>query len=291
MKSVIDAVRRRRSIERIRRSPIAQALSRVSSGNRPEVVVQSLATELLDKCPSSDPPYNLNQCACNLGLRIEYDPSMKAEGAFESPPNGPPRILLPSKHFYPDPKRRRQRFTIAHEIGHFMIRQYLDQQISDEALTLYDEYEEFLCDRFAAELLMPHAFMFSRFHKLGLSPESLLIFADECDVSLTALLCRVTTLMKGPVISVIWKHCDGRLTVEWASLKSFRDPVLCATGKTSVERALGSSRAQEGNDELLFSGKRQRWPAVSQRLPSQEKVLSVYYRRDFAQTYFIVPAR
>lgn len=85
----------------------------------------------------------------------------------------------------------RQRFTIAHEIGHY----YLNHKntgvlMRDEKSSLGTRKEEIEANAFAAELLMPEQ-LFSKYYYLGLSEEEL---AFKFGVSMEAVRNRIDNL-------------------------------------------------------------------------------------------------
>ena len=88
----------------------------------------------------------------------------------------------------------RQRFTVAHEIGHFIRRQgddvigYVD--FRDEISSLGTDFEEQWSNSFAAELLMPEAGVSQRWA----DGESISSLATRYEVSKTAMEHRVENL-------------------------------------------------------------------------------------------------
>jgi hypothetical protein len=106
----------------------------------------------------SDAPVKLSEIARELGLKVkaatlrpgisgEIRPDPDRMGAF---------IIRVSRH----DSRERQRFTVAHEIGHFLLhRDQIGSGITDDALyrsTLSDRREA-EANRIAADILMPDA--------------------------------------------------------------------------------------------------------------------------------------
>ena len=88
---------------------------------------------------------------------------------------------------------RRQRFTIAHELGHYFLHRNEDEPkpviISFRGDRCPMEYE---ADNFAAELLMPRKMLFNKYKQL-LLPYAYLL-ANEFDVSTLAMKYRMDTL-------------------------------------------------------------------------------------------------
>ncbi|OPL09825.1 MAG: hypothetical protein AVO34_05260 [Firmicutes bacterium ML8_F2] len=92
----------------------------------------------------------LRQIIESYGIMLDYWPLMEISGMFWYAPDKKPTIAVNSEH-----PPVRQRFTIAHEIGHFM----LDHGKYFVCLDLEGDYRRNLLERhanqFAAELLMP----------------------------------------------------------------------------------------------------------------------------------------
>jgi Zn-dependent peptidase ImmA (M78 family) len=102
---------------------------------------------------------------------------------------------------------RRQRFTIAHELGHWMLHKgkplIVDQSVminkrNDVSSKATDE-EEIAANQFAAELLMPHSLILNAVHQLltsgvGSREELVTTLARNFDVSGEAMGWRLINL-------------------------------------------------------------------------------------------------
>ncbi|HLP88195.1 MAG TPA: ImmA/IrrE family metallo-endopeptidase [Nostocaceae cyanobacterium] len=97
----------------------------------------------------------------------------------------------------------RQRFTIAHELGHFLLHQTVSNIFIDSSLVfLRDEKasegtkrQEIEANTFAAELLMPELVLIEKAHNLPLDDDQVVKkLADEFGVSVQALTIRLTKL-------------------------------------------------------------------------------------------------
>jgi hypothetical protein len=94
----------------------------------------------------------------------------------------------------------RQRFTLAHEIGHLMLWDLLEQGPECGG----DPQLERACDAIAAELLLPTEAVLSYVQTLsGPSPENLTLFANRFEVSLQAAALRLHEDLK------LWPHSIG----------------------------------------------------------------------------------
>lgn len=111
------------------------------------------AQDILNRYWNRQIPVDPAQIAQNAGARIFADYSMSSDdlsGCFDIE-NGMPTI-----RFNPDDAWVRQRFTIAHELGHMVLghgRAMRDNKRNYRASA--DHYKEREANTFAAELLMP----------------------------------------------------------------------------------------------------------------------------------------
>jgi hypothetical protein len=174
---------------------------------------------------------------------------------------------------------RRRNFTLAHEIGHFIIRRDVAECIKN--LGVDDVEEETLCNAFAAELLMPGFCLHPDLKKNRITPRALLDLSDRYEVSLQALLSQVVRIFRGTVVAFLWAQGGrGRPVPSWSGPPQFRRAILCDSGSTPIEKAFCSSQTESGRCEVLLDGRRSRWNALALRLPDSKKVLSVLFRSE-----------
>lgn len=120
------------------------------------------ANELLEKFGSENPPVQVDRLAESLGIRIVYKPYEDGDDVSGMLYRGEDRpvIGVNSAHHI-----HRQRFTIAHEIGHFVLHDgmmYVDTptvRFRDSISGLAIDNEEIEANGFAAELLLPRKFL------------------------------------------------------------------------------------------------------------------------------------
>jgi hypothetical protein len=182
----------------------------------------------------------------------------------------------------------RRNFTIAHEIGHYVLREQLNGAVPRTLFEQGSRDEETLCNSFAAELLMPATLVFAGLREsgmAGLSAPALLRLAAEYEVSVTALLARVAGAMNGSFLGLIWSGTTGRCDVSWATNGRFARAVLCDTGESSVERALCSGKEERAEDQFLVQGTRTRWMCSSYRLGAK-KVLTIAVKQAAVKRWF-----
>lgn len=122
--------------------------------------------------------------------------------------------------------RERRRFTIAHELGHWILG-ISERHRSGVFMQPHVRHEvlEKWCDSFAAELLMPADWLFERLGQ-NLSVESLRrlsTVAKELDVSLNALHVRISALYGVKLARAYRAHGVYRLAESEADHVSLRD--------------------------------------------------------------------
>lgn len=259
--------------------PTVEALRRIFGRDNLSSVIRSLANDLLLSCGSTRPPFSPFELAKSLKVPVIYD-NLLADGVFISTPGEEKRILLRTPKVYGKLSIRRLNFTLAHELGHFVI----DDVLAGSAATvrfrmegsegMTDVEEERLCDLFASELLMPERYLLRDLATCDLSPAAILDLCDRYQVSLKAMLIKVATLSQQSVTALIWKNVRDVPTVDFATPVGFQRARLIDTGKTSVERAFIAYGPQTGRDTLLVGGRRIKGHCVSDKL-AYGKVLTV----------------
>lgn len=108
------------------------------------------AKEVLEKYWDKEIPIDLLKLATALGAEVKADPNLTTSGEFNCTNDGP---LI---QYNNTESKVRQRFTIAHEIGHYVLGHggaYRDSP-NEFSLANHDPLE-IAANRFAAELLMP----------------------------------------------------------------------------------------------------------------------------------------
>jgi Zn-dependent peptidase ImmA (M78 family) len=151
-------------------------------------------------------PVPVEQIAQKLGAKVTYQPFDHRDNLYGVlfKENGKITIAVNSK----DP-RTRQRFTIAHECGHLALKHrgdiFVDQSIRlnrDGGSGMAIDSMEIEANGFAAELLMPRAWVLAEFNKRiaggGVRPNSLIKdLASAFDVSDKAMEYRLENLGLG----------------------------------------------------------------------------------------------
>lgn len=149
------------------------------------------ANDLLAMVKAKSPPVDVEKIAEELGfLVVPYPFSDKNRGILHiDPEKGDKAIGVNENH----PKVM-QRFTIAHELGHYLNgHQHYEKTFIDDETRFFDPHfkQEQEVDLFAAELLMPKKWLEKDVQELGLDAKKL---AEKYEVSEQAMWIRLTSL-------------------------------------------------------------------------------------------------
>jgi Zn-dependent peptidase ImmA (M78 family) len=142
-----------------------------------------------------EPPVDLDMVAKKLGIDICRESFVEEiDGFYMRIPGAPPVIAINSSYIKP---QGRQRFTLAHEIGHHL----LTHRLTSSKLFFFDVVDtrrtmvEKACDRFAALLLMPEDITRRWFDQLAANAEHRVsIMSDRFGVSVQAMKVRLKEL-------------------------------------------------------------------------------------------------
>ncbi len=166
-----------------KRQSTAADLSNGEKGRRAAIQLgDTLGSRLLR---DSGGPVNVHDLATSEGIEVVQATALSESGRIEWTSVGL-RIALSTREGL-----QRQRFTLAHELGHHLI-----FGVDGADARTYSQEEETRCDKFAAALLMPgETFKRSLRHHRNLSRLSALRkLADEFGVSLQASMIRLDDL-------------------------------------------------------------------------------------------------
>ena len=165
---------------------------------------QREATKLLESLRVRSVPVDVNGIAATVGLKIVYEDFTEDISGLLITRESTGVIGVHSRHALV-----RQRFTIAHEIGHFVLRHHsqsgehvhIDEgwkvSARNEQSTKGVDVHEIEANRFAAHLLMPEALLKARVAALrrkSLSESDVLELARAFKVSEQAMTLRLRSL-------------------------------------------------------------------------------------------------
>jgi Zn-dependent peptidase ImmA (M78 family) len=165
--------------------------------------IDKKVSQLLRQFRVRRPPVPVDQIAKKLGLLLVQLPAEdEISGAIIRKDDHVIIAVNPTHHM------NRQRFTIAHELGHYFLHQGLLEHVDENFRIAWRNadsskavnWPEIEANRFAAELLMPTEFLRSDLDSLaGISKRSVALLARAYAVSSEAMKIRLTNLgITGP---------------------------------------------------------------------------------------------
>jgi hypothetical protein len=242
----------------------------------PIPLARAWANAILDEVCPVRPRVDPFSIARALAVRVERVEGMAAEGALVRAPGGESVIRIPASAGVVAPAvRRRQRFTIAHELGHHVLAENLRLGAVANRSAAVDVLEERMCNVFAEHLLMPDRWVRSDLAKYNLTPLTVRQLADDYDISLTALLTRICTLFyRSKLAAILFRHNNGIWSAEWATPSEYRSAVVPYSKQSCVARAESSRDEVEGLDTFYVDGRRRRLRNISMRL-SDSQILTI----------------
>jgi len=150
---------------------------------------------------STSPPINMQKIIDHFGMHSPQATSLPQQEGTTIPFHGTPLILIHSGD-----KPTRQKFTTAHELIELLITEISECIRPDRVKkTIFGMKNEQICQKGAANLLMPRDSFHPRAMSMGLSFHSAESLADEYEVSLMAALCRLTDMYPKQGIMILWQ--------------------------------------------------------------------------------------
>lgn len=152
------------------------------------------------------PPFDMQEIASCIGLHPS-DEAPSFSGDSEIAPDGEGRVILRINKSRP---LTRQRFSVAHEIGHTL---FPDYQLSVRCRKAHDkrwnddDFLETLCDVAASEFMFPLPWFEDSLASLSLNGEGVAKLADDYQASREATVRRLVELYPEPIAAVFfsWK--------------------------------------------------------------------------------------
>lgn len=162
---------------------------------RSVALIRREAQRVLDQMKINRPPVPVEKIAAALGATIKYAPYEGEIAGMLVRSNGEIVIGVNSLH-HPN----RQRFTIAHELGHLLLHKedvHIDRAFRNAVSSQAIDPNEIEANRFAAELLMPFSMINDAdISQIDVEDESALReLAQKFMVSLQAMTFRVTNTL------------------------------------------------------------------------------------------------
>ena len=184
-------------------------------------------------------PVSVERYAAEIGVGIKYDHDLgpdEAGGSFEAKGK---RCIYVNAH----DGSARQRFTVCHEIAHFVLGLPSDHQGSPSWSYAKRPPNEIWCDVFAAELLLPIVLFKQRVAGAEVSLAWVETLAEEFEASFSATGSRFAAVAEAPCAFVLAEQG----TVRYASRsKALRDAFAMILPGTKLPRGSLSERLREG---------------------------------------------
>jgi hypothetical protein len=172
----------------------------------PELAVRTRARQVLAEAGVEGVPVQFAALFKTMGVRKARPVTMLLEGALRPvAPLGFDILVREDRH------ARRQRFTIAHELGHLLFYRFaerakLRQRVDGRKAPAE---EERLCNVAAEEFLMPEWFVRKTFESGDDALRCIRSVARDCDVSLEAALIRCAPFVTQKGALQIWSNERG----------------------------------------------------------------------------------
>lgn len=199
--------------------------------NYPEQYAQDIVSSF-----NLTPPIDLNKICEKLDIKVNYEPLGSVE-ALLMVSSGKRNIIIDNcRNIY----RPRERFTIAHEIGHYIIPWHENLQQCDEIVDFKSE-DTIECEAndFASELLVPKSNLLEDIKRKKVTLSLIKSLAEKYDVSLVVMARRILEYTDNEAVVLIY-YANGNKYIQMKS-KTFNKKIKdgCIT-KSSAHKLLTS---------------------------------------------------
>lgn len=206
--------------------------------DNPELYAQDILLSL-----QLTPPIDVFKICETYDLNVNYENISSAEALLIISKQKKNIIINDRKISY----KPRQRFTIAHEIGHFFIPWHANvYECSNVGNFCSDNTEENEADIFASELLIPSNILFPITNNKTINLELIMELAREFNVSLTAMARKVILNTQQKVI-VLFYYNNGTKFVQ-AQSEGFDFILKPGVILGSAAKELLQNRSSNGNE-------------------------------------------
>lgn len=212
--------------------------------NYPEQYAQDIVSSF-----DLTPPIDLTKICEKLDIRINYE-SLHSIEALLIISSGKKNIIIDnSRSLYP----QRERFTIAHEIGHYIIPWHENLQQCDKIVNFEsnDEVEKQAND-FASELLVPKSNLLEDIKDKKVTLSLIKSLAKQYDVSLVVMARRVLEYTDTEAVVLIY-YSNGKKYIQMKS-KTFKEELKDGRiTKSSAHKLLTSYNTSAEIKDVLES--------------------------------------
>lgn len=212
-----------------------------------ESLARSLAGRLRSKFDLSGPPYDPVELANAMSVQISTIALHSAEGVTSWGPKGF-NIGLTFRDNTSETMRRRERYTLAHELGHVAFELTRQHRIANADLSLnrlsFESIEKF-CDVFAAELLMPTNDFLEQASPLDPGVDSLRTLADIFDANLVPCSLRVKDTECWPYLLFTTTSASSKgRHLDWQDINSMKTNLSRDKARIAAQRILDDKRSK-----------------------------------------------
>ena len=168
---------------------------------KPPLEIRKKVDHLLATHEITMPPVDVDGLATALGIMVSRTPTNDDVSGFIYKQKDNPTVIGVNSNHHPN----RQRFTVAHELGHFFLHDktevHVDQfvvRLRNTASATGEDRDEIEANRFAAELLMPVRMVSEEISRLQIhdfsDDRAMTQLAKQFQVSVQAMSHRLTGL-------------------------------------------------------------------------------------------------
>ena len=207
--------------------------------------------------------YSLDLFAYGLGATVKYKSLINSDG----------RIIFGKKNTLIEINEniefeQKQRFTLAHEIGHLVMHKGIDiHNDNDATMSWFNTKEkqaihskiESEANEFASELLMPSKLFIEKQKNKKFSPQLLRDLADYFKTSLTSVAFKYLQLGNHPIC--LFHSYNGKVTY-WKRPDEFPHFILDRTKLSVPEDSVASEFYQEGKIYSKNQSKQSIWKST-----------------------------
>ncbi len=204
-----------------------------------EVTAVWRAREFVRKVRPDVVPVPVERYAAEIGAEVRVEVGLEPDEAGCSFEAGGKRFICVNA----GDRRTRQRFTICHEIAHFVLKLPSEHKNSPAWSYMRRPLNEIWCDVFAAELLLPINLFKPRVVRSEMSLEAVGTLAGEFDTSLTATGSRFAFVAESPCAFVL---AEGGVVRYASRSKALRDAFAMIPSGSKLPRESLSERLRQG---------------------------------------------
>ena len=229
---------------------------------------------------ASGPPTDLAKFGESLGVVEVERKELKVDGMV-LPKGSGYKVILNSN------RAAKSSFSLAHELAHIIIQSGALAKAQFRGATRSHKQLENLCDKIAAEILMPEEQFRDHMDRLGLELSNVPNLKRIFDTSFESTAIRFADFLPFPAVLSKWSMVSGQLTHNWSRSNGRCRPYRYGMprgnkakdmGEFGPQRALKSSSVVQSEEPLMRSqsssrGERYRWmkfPTESLAIGPQE---------------------